>query len=332
MSALFVSLGALFLYSVRSVLPPFIMAAFLSYFLEPAVNAIQRRGIPRSRSILLVYLLLAGVLCVLVVYFIPAFVREIQGLAGQIPRAIGLVQAYAASAKEIITRYNLPAGIERGAINSLLRAEEFLGNLGNNAFAYFLSSATAISYLVVAPIIAYYMLRDLNHWRRRALVAMARYPLPYVDLVHEVDRVIAGFVRGQTIVASLVALLVSVASYVLGLKYGAVLGLVAGLGEFVPFFGPLFASIPFVLSGLMKSLSTGVWALSIVLVIQWFDSNIIVPRVTGSYVGLHPLWIVFSLMAGGRLLGFWGLFLGVPIAGVLAALLRFARALYTRQA
>jgi predicted PurR-regulated permease PerM len=132
-------------------------------------------------------------------------------------------------------------------------------------------------------------------------------------------------------VAAIVAVLVSGAAYVLGLRYGVVLGLVAGLGEFVPIFGPLFASIPVVLSGFMKSFSTGIWTLGVVAAIQWLDSNIIVPRVTGSRIGLHPLWILFSLMAGGRLLGFWGLFLGVPIAGVLAAFFRFLKALYSRQ-
>jgi predicted PurR-regulated permease PerM len=330
-SALFLCLGGLFIYAVRQVLSPFIIAAFLSYILEPAVSVVQSTGISRTRSILLVYLMLACLLSLLIVYFIPAFVKDIQGLAGQIPRVIGMVQSYAVSAKEIVVKYNLPAGIERGVINSLLRAEEFLGNLGSNAFSYFLSSATAVSYIVVAPIIAFYMLRDLNQWRRRALVAVSRYPLPYVDLLTDVDRVITGFVRGQTIVAAIVAVLVSGAAYVLGLRYGVVLGLVAGLGEFVPIFGPLFASIPVVLSGFMKSFSTGIWTLGVVAAIQWLDSNIIVPRVTGSRIGLHPLWILFSLMAGGRLLGFWGLFLGVPIAGVLAAFFRFLKALYSRQ-
>lgn len=331
-SALFLSLGALFLFAVRQVLPPFIIAAFLSYILEPVVSAVQGQGLSRTRSILLVYFLLACLLGILVIFFIPAFVKDIQGLAAQIPRVIGLVQAYALSAKEIVIRYNLPAGIERGVIDSLLKAEEFLGNIGSNAFAYFLSSATAVSYMVVAPIISYYMLRDLNQWRRRALVAMARYPLPYVDLLTDIDRVITGFVRGQTIVAAVVAALVSMAAYILGLRYGVVLGLVAGLGEFVPIFGPLFASIPVILAGFMKSFSTGVWALVIVVVIQWFDANIVVPRVTGARVGLHPLWILFSLMASGKLLGFWGLFLGVPIAGMLSAFFRFLRALYSREA
>ena len=145
-----------------------------------------------------------------------------------------LVQAYAASAKEIVRRYNPPAGIERGAIESLLKAEEFLGNVGTKAFGFFLSSATVISYIVVAPVIAYYMLRDMNRWRQRALVAMSRYPLPYVDLVTDIDRVITGFVRGQSIVAASVAAMIWVASYALGLRYGAALGLIAGLENSCP--------------------------------------------------------------------------------------------------
>ena len=218
-SALFVLVGCAFLYSVRTILPPFVIAAFMTYVLEPVVNSIQRRGISRPRSILLVYLLLSFGTALFVVYFIPAFVADISGLAGQIPRIISLVQAYAASAKEIVRRYNLPAGIERGAIESLLKAEEFLGNVGTNAFGYFLSSATVISYIVVAPVIAYYMLRDMNRWRQRALVAMSRYPLPYVDLVTDIDRVITGFVRGQSIVAASVAAMIWVAAYALGLRY-----------------------------------------------------------------------------------------------------------------
>jgi predicted PurR-regulated permease PerM len=330
-SALFVLVGCAFLYSVRTILPPFVIAAFMTYVLEPVVNSIQRRGISRPRSILLVYLLLSFGTALFVVYFIPAFVADISGLAGQIPRIISLVQAYAASAKEIVRRYNLPAGVERGAIESLLKAEEFLGNVGTNAFGYFLSSATVISYIVVAPVIAYYMLRDMNRWRQRALVAMSRYPLPYVDLVTDIDRVITGFVRGQSIVAASVAAMIWVAAYALGLRYGAALGLIAGLGEFVPFFGPFIGSLPTIAAGFMKSTGTGVWAVVVVLIIQWIDGNVMVPRVTGPRVGLHPLWILFALLAGGRLLGFWGLFLGVPLAGVAGAVLKFAKAMLARQ-
>lgn len=326
--ALFVLLACYFIYAVRAILPPFIIAAFLSYVLEPLVTFLQRQGLTRARGIMLVYAGLLVTVALFVVYFVPTFVRDVQGLAGQIPRIIGLVQSYAVSAREIVTRYNLPPGLERGVVNSLLQVETVLEHLGDNLFSYFLSSATIVSYLVVSPVIAYYILRDINRWRQRALIYMAKYPLPYVDLVRDIDQVLTGFVRGQSIVAAAVAAMVWTTSAILGLKFGAALGLMAGLGEFIPFFGPIVAAIPIAISGLMKSTPTGMWAIGFVLVIQWIDSNLIVPRVTGPRVGLHPIWIMFSLLAAGELLGFWGVLLAVPLGGTTGALLKFGKTMW----
>jgi predicted PurR-regulated permease PerM len=292
---------------------------------------LQRRRIARGRSILLVYAGLFLTAALFIVYFVPTFARDLRGLAGQIPRVIGMVQSYAASAREIVARYNLPPGLERGVVNSLLQVETVLSHLGDNLFSYFLSSATVLSYVVIAPVIAYHILRDINRWRQRALVAMARYPLPYVDLIRDIDHVLTGFVRGQSIVAAAVALMVWTTSAILGLKFGAALGLIAGLGEFVPFFGPIAAAIPVVVAGLMKSTATGLWTTGFVLVIQWVDANLIVPRVTGPRVGLHPLWIIFALLAGGKLLGFWGVLLAVPLAGVSGAILKFGKTMWMGQ-
>ena len=314
-----------FLYRVRAVLPPFIIAGFLSFVLEPLVTLAERVGLSRARSILLVYAGLFTVFLLFVAYFVPAFARDVQGLAQQVPKLIGIVQSYAASARETVVRYNLPPGLERGLVDTLKNMETVLSNLGYNAFSYFLSSATLFSDALVAPVIAYYILKDINKWRQRSLVAIARYPLPYVDLLRDVDRVLTGFMRGQSIVAASVTLMMWAALAVLGIKYGAALGMIAGLAEFVPFFGPIAAGIPVVLLGFMKSTPTGIWALVTVAVIQWIDSNIIVPRVTGPRVGLHPVWLIFALFAGGELLGFWGLFLAVPAAGVIGALLKFAK-------
>ncbi len=323
-------LAAYFLYAVRAVLPPFIIAAFLSYVLEPLVTLVQRRRVSRARAILLVYAALALALALFVVYFVPAFARDVQGLAGQVPRLIGVVQSYAASARETVIRYNLPRGLERGLIDILRRIEEVLNNIGDNAYSHFLSSATILSYVVVAPVITYYILKDINKWRQRALVAMSRYPLPYVDLLRDIDQVLTGFVRGQSIVAASVTLMMWVALAILGIRFGAALGLLAGLAEFIPFFGPFIAGVPVALLAFMKSPATGVWSLVFVAVIQWIDSNLIVPRVTGPRVGLHPLWIIFSLFAGGELMGFWGLFLAVPVAGIIGAILKFAKTINAR--
>jgi predicted PurR-regulated permease PerM len=321
---------AAFLYAVRAILPPFIIAAFLSYVLEPLVTLVQRRGVSRARSILLVYAGLVLALALFVLYFVPAFARDVQGLAEQVPKLIGLVQSYAASARETVIRYNLPAGLERGLVDTLRRMEDVLSSLGVNAFSYFLSSATILSYVVVAPVITYYILKDINKWRKRALVAMARYPLPYVDLLRDVDQVLTGFMRGQSIVAASVTAMMWIALAILGIRFGAALGLIAGLAEFIPFFGPFIAGVPVALLAFMKSPATGLWSVVAVAIVQWIDSNVIVPRVTGPRVGLHPLWIIFALFAGGELLGFWGLFLAVPTAGVTGAILKFGKTMLAR--
>ena len=263
-------------------------------------------------------------------YFVPAFVRDIQGLAGQVPGLISMVQHYYAVLQETVVRHNLPAGLERGLVNSLQKVEAVLAAAGDNVFAYFLSSATMLSHLVIAPVIAYYILKDINRWRQRALVSLARYPLPYVDLLRDVDQVITGFVRGQATVAAIVATMVWIGLTALGVRFSAALGLLAGLGEFIPFFGPIAAAVPVVLLAFMKSPAIGFWALVTVVVIQWIDGNIIVPRITGPRVGLHPVWMLFALLAGGELMGFWGLVLAIPTAGMIGALLKFGRAMLAK--
>lgn len=323
-------LASSLLYTARAVLPPFILAGFISYILEPLVTLVQRRGIHRAPSILIIYgaLLLAAAL--FVVYFVPAFVRDVRGLAGQVPGLISMIQHYSTAARETVARYNLPAGLERGLVNSLQQVETVLARIGDNVFSYFLSSATLLSYVIVAPVITYYILKDINKWRQRALVALARHPLPYVDLLRDVDQVLTGFVRGQAIVASTVAVMMWIGLAALGVRFTAALGLIAGLGEFIPFFGPIAAGIPVAVLAFMKSPATGVWALVVVGIIQWIDSNLIVPRVTGPRVGLHPLWMIFALFAGGELLGLWGLFIAIPAAGIVGALLKFGKAMYAR--
>ena len=99
--------------------------------------------------------------------------------------------------------------------------------------------------------------------------------------------------------------------------------MISGLGEFIPYFGPAIGSIPILVVAFLNSPVTGLWALALVAFIQWFDSSVLVPRVTGERIGLHPLWGIFAIFAGGELLGFWGIFLAVPLAGIFRVLLGF---------
>ncbi len=325
-SILFLALIGLLLYWIRGALPPFALAAFLSFVLEPAVTALERRGNSRVRGILVVYGLSLAVLLVVSLCLLPRFVSDLRRLGDEIPGFVETLQSYFQAIRQAAGRTLLP-GLERGILSFLDEIEAFTETIGGNIQDYFLSSARLISYACVSPVIAYYILRDINRWRRRSLVFLAKYPLPYVDLLRDVDQVLSGFVRGQSIVAASVMAMVWAASGILKLQYGALLGFISGLGEFVPFFGPVVGAVPFLLAALTKSTATFLWALGFVVFIQWFDSSIIVPRVTGPRVGLHPLWVILALFAGREILGIWGIFLAVPLAGVIRVVLRFLKAM-----
>ncbi len=303
------------------------MAAFISFVLEPLVSWLESRKVPRSKGILSIYALVILATLAVTLYFVPRFAKDIKVLSGEIPKLIALVQDYTDNIRLQAERHNLPKVFGRGLVSILESSEMFLERVGNNLVMYFTFSATFLSYVVIAPVIAYYILRDVNRWRKRALVCLARYPLPFVDLMQDVDKVISGFVRGQSIVALAIWIMVWIVTAALGIRYGAVLGMLSGLGEFVPFFGPLLGAIPVLLAALAKSTITFFWALAFIILIQWLDANLIVPRVTAARVGLHPLWVIFSLLAGAQLAGVWGVFLAVPVAGIVGAAVKFVYAM-----
>ncbi|HHT85241.1 MAG TPA: AI-2E family transporter [Firmicutes bacterium] len=308
---------------LRKVLIPFIIAAFLSYILEPPVGFLNRRGLSRTAAISLVYLIIFTTALLIGLYFVPRFLRDLREISSEIPKYIETIEHLSARTYELGREYNLPEGFVQGVAKALSRLETRLVSAGEGLVQGIFSSAGFVPYLLLAPVIAYYILRDINKWRHQALIRMSAYPLHYMDLVRDVDRVFAGFIRGQSLVALFVTMMVWIAATLLKLRYGAVLGVISGLGEFIPYFGPAIGSIPILVVAFLNSPVTGLWALALVAFIQWFDSSVLVPRVTGERIGLHPLWVIFAIFAGGELLGFWGIFLAVPLAGIFRVLLGF---------
>lgn len=322
----------LFTVLVRGVLAPFILAAFLSYVLEPPVTFFHRRGMSRSGAIGFVYLIIFTSAVLLGLYFVPRFFEDLRELSMAIPKYIESIQHFSAKTHELSREFNVPEGFLQGVTNALAGLETQLVSAGERSVQVFFSSAGLVSYILLAPVIAYYILRDINKWRHKAVIRMSGYPIHYMDLVRDMDKVFAGFIRGQSLVALFVAVTVWIVSILLRLRYGAVLGVISGLGEFIPYFGPAIGNLPLLVVAFLKSPVTGLWALGLVGFIQWFDSSVVVPRVTGERIGLHPLWVIFAIFAGGEIFGFWGIFLAVPLAGILRVLFEFFQTILLGQA
>jgi predicted PurR-regulated permease PerM len=149
-----------------------------------------------------------------------------------------------------------------------------------------------------------------------------RYRSGLVVIAHEVDEVIKKVIRGNLLVAALVAILATVGMMIIGMDFPLLIGILVGITNFIPYFGAIISTVPIILLALLKSKWLALYVLGVMVLIQQIEGNIISPKILGEYIGLHPLVIIFALLAGGSLWGFTGLLIAVPFAAVLKVLLK----------
>ncbi len=277
----------------------------------------------RSVAIYLVYFALFIFIVLTSLYFVPGFVKDLQDIAETMPGHLEIFQRFMTNIYGIGSQFKIPTSFLDGIASAISNLENQFIIYGEKSVEMVFLSAEVIWYLLLTPMITYYILRDINMWRHKITIKMAEYPLHYMNVIKDIDRVFAGFIRGQSLIALFVAIMVWLVTIALKLKYGAVLGVLSGLGEFIPYLGPAIGNIPLICVAFLKSPTTGFWALGLIAFIQWFDSSVMVPRVTGERVGLHPLWVIFAVLAGSQIFGRWGVFLAVPLAGIFRVLLKF---------
>jgi predicted PurR-regulated permease PerM len=218
--------------------------------------------------------------------------------------ALGLLTASTLPAQDIIAA-------------AIARLQELVTNVATRTLDILFGVLSRALYLVLAPFLAYYLLRDAEVVSRAVLSLI---PLHFRDealgLLSRLNRVGIGFIRGQIIVSAIVGLMVTIGLAVLGIKYAVLIGVVAGIFDVVPYFGPLIGGVPAVILGLLRSPSTAVWAAVWIFVVHQIEGVFLQPRIMGEHVGLHPLAIVFAILAGGDLFGIWGMLVAVPVAAV----------------
>jgi predicted PurR-regulated permease PerM len=218
----------------------------------------------------------------------------------------------------------LPAPIRGLVDESIVNLEASAMTLVRNLLEGTLVLLANLPALLLAPVIAYYVLRDFDVLKSRTYDMMPNGRTgALAQLLRDIDAALNGFIRGQFILGVVVGALVAVFTTLVGLKFGLLLGILAAFGEFIPYFGPFLAAIPAVGFALIRSpvLAAKV-ALGYVL-IQQVESLFLAPKVIGTNVGIHPVAVVFVLLVGATLFGFLGLLLSVPLVVVGRLLLRF---------
>lgn len=325
-------LTVLCLYVIRSVAVPFLLALILAYFLDPSVDFLERRRIPRSAAIVLVFAVFILVAGTLLAFIIPILKKEflliqrsLPGYAESLYRLIpkpflqGLGIAGGQDLQGLLSR--LLAGVKTLSFDVVHQVVIFLSRAFSSTFGLLLA---ILGYFII-PVYLFYLLRDFDRMKETAVVLVPpRFRENVLALGREVDEALGGFIRGQLSVCLVLALLYSLGLTVIGVDLAVVIGIGAGLAFIIPYLGTILGvSIAGVLA-VVKFHDV----LHPALVIGWFvlvqalEGTVITPRLVGNRVGLHPVVIILAVLIGGQLFGFFGLLLAVPTAASGRILLR----------
>ena len=321
---------------LRDILLPFVLGMAVGYLLDPVVERLNRAGLSRTAAASLLILGSFGMGLALLVLLVPLLVEQAFAFARQFP---GLVAALQQQLQPLATR--VLAGMRATSAGDLTQpvaeaVQKVLGSatgLLGGVMTRGLALVNLLSLLAVTPLVAFYLLRD---WPRILEEVDGWLPRAHADTIRTqlraIDEVLARFARGAAIVCTVLGVFYAVALSLVGLDFALVIGLGAGMVSFVPYLG---AAV-----GLLSSLGVATYqfwpawgrvaaVFGIFLTGQLLSDYVLTPRLVGDRIGLHPLWVIFGVFAGGALFGFVGMLLAVPVCAAIGVLARFAITRYT---
>lgn len=322
---------SLFILAFRNVLAPFVIGITIAYLLNPLVLRIEEFGANRIIATIAIlasfFLLLTGML----VLIVPPLINELAQLAESLPgylQTLGeRLQPYMSMIEEEVDSGNLEQNVREMLQSNIGNAFSFSSSL----LASILSGGRALvdflSLLLITPLVAFFMMQEWPQITGKIDELIPRNNYDEInDLLGQIDKKISGFVRGQLMVALSLGLIYAVALTIADLEFGFLIGLTAGLLSIVPLFGSIVGLVVSVVVAWFQSTDI-TFTLSIAAIFlagQVLEGNFITPKLLGGSVGLHPMWILFSIMAGASLFGIVGMMIAVPIAATIGVLLGFA--------
>lgn len=324
----------LFLYLVRGILLPFVAGMVLAYFLDPLVDRLERLKLSRLLGTVIVMLTFLSLIALAVGLLAPMIVAQAGDLISAIPEYFNLLRD---QSLDLLGRLSVGTGVDLRSRFSEAFASAAEGAAGDvtslltSILQGGLALANIISLVLITPLVAFFL---LLHWDEIVAKINALLPHRYADtlrdLARQIDSVLSGFLRGQATVCGVMAVYYATALTVAGLDYGLIVGLMAGLLTFVPYIGSITGLVLTLGLSLIQFDSLGPVVLTVGLYLagQGLEGNVITPRLVGRQIQLHDVWVLFAVLAGGALFGFWGVLVAVPIAGCIGVLVRFALARY----
>ena len=328
--AVLIAFGVL-LYLLEPILAPFVLGALVAYLGDPLVDAWERRGLSRTWGVVVVFFFFTALVTVVLVFAVPRLLHQLDALVARVPDIYYWLTQVAVPWMQ--QRFDLPGG--------RLPAMDWSGQLADNwqSVGRFTASTLkritgsganlvlGLANLALVPVVAFYLMRDWDHLTAKGL---RMFPVSWQDrtatLVREGDEVVGAFLRGQFVVMCSLAVIYSTGLWLVGLQLALLLGVTAGLASIVPYLGFMVGIVASCIAAYFQFQDWTVllWVGLVFGFGQMIESMVLTPVLVGDRIGLHPVAVIFALMAGGQLAGFVGVLLALPVAAVIMVFIRHA--------
>jgi predicted PurR-regulated permease PerM len=345
----FVGLAAV-LYFLSPILAPFVAGTALGYLLDPVADRLQKAGLSRLGAALLLLVLFLLLLAAFLLLIVPILSRQFAVFLTTLPGYVATLQGLLTDLSDKFTGAYFSGLLQKfglGGAASTIDVQKYINDIAAEAAVLlgdFLKSMltrgvaliNVVSLIVLTPVVAFYMLLD---WDNMVDVCdklvPPRHRADVRALSRDIDKALAGFLRGQSTVCLFLGVWYSLGLTLIGLNFGFLIGVLAGFLSFIPYVGSLTAFVLSITIALVQAWPDWRLPLEAIAVVSaglFLDGNVLSPRLVGGAVGLHPVWIMFALFSFGSLFGFSGLILAVPVAAALGVILRFVARRYRASA
>ncbi len=316
---------AVVLWYLGDVLLPFVLGGAVAYFLDPVADKLEEMGLSRAAATAVITLAAILIFVILVLLVLPTLIQQSVSLFNTVPDLFKELRSF------LITKFPDLMDENSTLYQSLASVGETIQSRGGELLNTLLSSAMSIinmvALLVIVPVVAFYLLFDWDNMVGKIDDLLPRDHAPVIRRVSgDIDKTLASFIRGMGTVCLILGSYYAVALMLVGLQFGLVVGFVAGALTFIPYVGAFVGGV--LAFGLALFEFWGVWV-SIGLVVGIFvlgqvaEGNVLTPKLVGSSVGLHPVWLILALSVFGALFGFIGMLVAVPVAAAIGVIARF---------
>ncbi|WP_017997967.1 AI-2E family transporter [Paracoccus sp. N5] len=322
------------LWALGNAMMPFILGAAVAYLLDPLADRLERLGLSRTLAVVVITLAAILIMVAVMLMLVPVLVKQTTQLINTAPDMVAQLQQFLTS--------RFPQVFAEGStINTALTdAGRKISESGMTVLSTVLGSVVGVfsllALVVIVPVVAFYLLLD---WDNMVARLDELLPRDHADtlrtLARDIDKALSGFVRGQGMVILILGTFYSIGLGLVGLPFGVAIGVIAASLSFIPYVGVLIGGATAIGVALFSFWGEPVWIAAVVAIFvvgQFIEGNFLQPKIVGTSVGLHPVWLMLALTVFGTLFGFVGLLVAVPLAAALGVLVRFAAGRYRESA